>query len=77
MRPLSGQLILANPRPTTQSLADTTHLEAARFMHRHYGWPRAVGGVICLGVVIYVLWLTTRVVRAIEKLADKFQSRTS
>jgi hypothetical protein len=75
VRSLSGQVILAVPRATTQSPADTTSTATARFMYHHHGWPRIVGGVIWLSVVIYVLSLTTRVVRAIEKLADKFQSR--
>jgi hypothetical protein len=44
-------------------------------MHYHRGWPRIVGGVIWLAAVIYVLWLATRAVRAVEKFADKFQGR--
>jgi hypothetical protein len=44
-------------------------------MHYHHGWPRIVGGVIWLAAVIYFLWLATRVVRAVEKFVDKFQSR--
>jgi hypothetical protein len=75
VRSLSGQLILAVPTPTTQSPADTTGTASARFIHYHHRGPRIVGVVIWLAVVIYVLWLATRVVRAIEKLADKFQSR--
>jgi hypothetical protein len=38
--------------------------------HRRHG-RGIVGGVICLLVVIYVLWLATRVVRAFEKIADR------
>ncbi len=76
MRPLSGQLILAAPRSATlSSSVDTASTATARYMHFHHGWPRIVGGVIWLAVVIYVLWLGTRVVRAIEKLADKLQGR--
>jgi hypothetical protein len=75
VRSLSGQVILAVPRATTQSALDTTGTATPRFMHYRHGWPRIVGGVIWLAVVIYVLWLTTRVVRAIEKLVEKFQGR--
>ncbi len=75
MRSLSGQVILVLPAPTTRSPANTASAATARFMHYHHSWPRIVGGVIWLAVVIYCLGLTTRVVRAIEKLADKFQSR--
>src|SRR2546428_381768 len=34
-----------------------------------------IAGVIWLAVVIYALWLATRVVRAVERMADKFQPR--
>lgn len=43
-------------------------------MHHHCR-RGVVGIVIAAVVVIYVLWLGTRVVRAIEKVADRFQSR--
>ena len=75
MRPLGEQLVLAVPRSGTLSSVDTTSTATARFMPHHHGWPRIVGGVIWLAIVIYVLWLGTRVVRAVERLADKFQSR--
>jgi len=44
-----------------------------RYPHHRHGWPGIVGAVIWLGVVIYVLWLATRVVRAVERIADKRQ----
>lgn len=76
MRSLSGQPVLPVPRSTAlSSSADTTSTATPRFMHYHRGWPRIVGGVIWLAVVVYVLWLGTRVVRAVERLADKFQAR--
>ena len=75
MRLLGGHLVVGVPHPATQSLADTTSTATARFTHHHHGWLRIVGGVIWLVAVIYVLWLATRVVRAVEKFVDKFQSR--
>jgi len=75
VRLLGGQLVVAVSKPSTQTLVDTTSTATARFTHYHHGWPRIVGGVICLAAVIYVLWLATRVVRAVEKFVDKFQSR--
>ncbi len=75
MRPLGEQLVLAVPRSGTPSSVDTTSTATVRYMHYHHGWPRIVGGVIWLAIMIYVLWLGTRIVRAIERLADKFQSR--
>ena len=77
MRTLGGPLVVAVPKLATQSLADTSSTATARFTHYHHGWPRIVGGVIWLAAVIYVLWLATRVVRAVEKFVDKFQSRAS
>jgi len=44
-------------------------------MHRRHHGRGVVGGLVCLVVVIYVLWLATRLVRAIEKAADKYQGR--
>jgi len=44
-------------------------------MHRRHHARGVVGGLICVVVVIYVLWLGTRIVRAIEKFADKYQGR--
>ena len=44
-------------------------------IHRHHCWRRVVGGVIWLAVVVYVLWLATRIVRAVEKVADRYQGR--
>ncbi len=76
MGPLESQLVVAVPKLATQTLADTSSAAAtARFTHYHHGWLRIVGGVIWLAAVIYILWLGTRVVRAVEKVVDKFQSR--
>lgn len=36
-----------------------------------------VAGLIWLAVVIYLLTLGARLVRAIEKIADKFETRAS
>ncbi len=74
MRLLGLQLVVAVPKLATQALADTSSAATARFTHYHRGL-RIVGGVIWLAAVIYVLWLATRVVRAVEKFVDKFQSR--
>lgn len=74
MRPHGAQLAVAVPQRAVQSLADTTSAATARFTHHHLGWPRIVGGVIWLAAVIYVLWLGTRAVRAVEKFVDKFHS---
>ncbi len=75
MRLLGLQLVVAVPKLATQTLADTSNAATARYTHYHHGWLRIVGGVIWLAAVIYVLWLATRVVRAVEKFVDKFQSR--
>jgi hypothetical protein len=76
---VGSQLILRIPTQTVQKPADTTaYVEPTTgFMHHRHGWRGIVGGLACLAVVIYVLWLATRVVRAIEKAADKFQGRAS
>ncbi len=58
--------------------ADTTVMTGAPppawVRHRRHG-RGIVGGVVCLLVALYVLWLATRVVRAFEKFADKHQGR--
>jgi hypothetical protein len=55
---------------------DTTHAQVVeRYVHHRHGWYGIVCVVIWLLVVLYVLFLATRVVRAIEKIADKFQGR--
>jgi hypothetical protein len=56
-----------------QNPADTlSHAEVVgRWAHHRSGVHRIVGAVIWLAVVIYVLWLGTRVVRAIERIADR------
>jgi len=62
-----------------QTPADSTRAHWAgrppRMMYRRPGLRLLVGGVIWLALVVYGLWLATRVVRALEKIADKFQSR--
>ena len=77
MQLIGQRLVLAVPSSAVQNPADTTAGAQGngRFMHRHHGWRGVVAGVIWLVVVIYVLWLATRAVRAIEKVADKFQGR--
>ena len=61
-------------------VADTTTAarpEApGRLTYRRHGWHGIVGAVIWLAIIVYVLWLATRVVRAVEKLAEKYQGRT-
>ena len=70
MRLVGSRLVLQGAAP--QSPADTTHMEANGWVgHHRRGGRGIVGGVICLAVVVYVLWLATRVVRAVEKIADK------
>ena len=75
---VGARLVLAGSTPV-QSMSDTTasaRAEASgRFMHHRHGRWGIVGGVIWLAVLLYVLWLATRVVRAIEKLADRSQGR--
>jgi hypothetical protein len=58
-----------------QNPADTlAHVEeTGRWGHHRPGVHRIVGAVIWLAVVIYVLWLATRVVRAVERMADRGQ----
>jgi hypothetical protein len=76
---VGARLVLANSTPLVQSVSDTSasaRAEAsARFMHHRHGWRGIIGGVIWIAVVVYVLWLATRVVRAIERLADRSQGR--
>jgi hypothetical protein len=76
---VGSRLLMVTQTPAPQKPADTTaHVERNyQSMHHRHGWRGIVGGVICLAVVIYLLWLATRVVRAIERAADKFQGRAS
>ncbi len=73
MRLLGLQQVVAVSKLATQTLADTSSAATARLTHYHRGL-RIVGGVIWLGAVIYILWLATRVVRAVEKFVEKFPS---
>lgn len=41
----------------------------------YYGGGWAIVGLVWLGAVIYGLILATRLVRAVERLADKFEGR--
>ena len=78
MAVIGSQLVLVVPIAVEQNPADTTgaHTEVTgRSMHHRHGWRGIVGGAIWLAIVVYVLWLATRVVRAVEKLADKSQGR--
>ena len=59
---------------TTQTAAPETR--APWVGHRCHLWGRVVVGVVWLAVVLYILWLATRAVRALERVADKFQSRS-
>lgn len=53
------------------TVADTVvQVEPRSFMHRP-GGRGIISGIICLAIVVYLLYLATRLVRAIEKLADK------
>ena len=72
---VGSRLVSVVSTTAVQNAADTTasaRPEAAgRFMHRRHGWHGIVGVVIWLAIVLYVLWLGTRLVRAVERLADK------
>ena len=62
--------------PVAANVVDTaTTTPAPQWGYRRHGPRGIVAGVVCLVVTIYLLWLATRVVRAIEKAADKFQGR--
>ncbi len=77
MRLIGSSLFLVVPAGV-QSPADSAHTQWATrpgTMYHRPGLRLLVGGVIWLGLVIYGLWLATRVVRALEKIADKFQGR--
>lgn len=77
MRQSDGWFVLAAPVRTAQYSADTMARTEMRggAMHYRHGWWGIVHLAIWLAVLIYVLILATRVVRAVEKMADKFQSR--
>ena len=72
---LSGaQTVLPVLRQAPAETAMTQGQAPYRFeMRCHRPWGRVVGGIIWLVVVIYVLWLGTRFVRAVEKWADRQQ----
>ena len=78
MKLVGSRLVLVGST-RVQAAADTAKSEhpwaQERFMHRRRGWHGIVGAVVWIAIVVYVLWLATRVVRAVEKIADKVQSR--
>ena len=45
-------------------------------MYWHHGFG-ILGGLIWLGIVAYVLWLALRLVRALERIADKSERKPS
>ena len=72
----SGVLVVpTTTTDTTQTAAPETR--APWVGHRCHRWGRVAGGVIWLVVMLYVLWLATRAVRALERVADKLQGRGS
>ena len=76
MQLIGSSLYLA--RGVAQAPADSVRTHWAGrppMMYHRPGVRLLVGGVIWLALVVYSLWLATRVVRALEKIADKFQSR--
>jgi hypothetical protein len=81
MNLVGSRLVLVVSTPAVQNVSDTTASarpgEPGRFMHRRHGWHGIVGAVVWLAIVVYVLWLATRLVRAVEKLADRSQERAS
>jgi len=77
MQLIGSSLFLVVPGGV-QTPVDSTRTQwvtRPRMMYHRPGLRLLVGGVIWLALVIYALWLATRVVRAVEKIADKFQSR--
>lgn len=79
MNLVGSRLVSVGSTTAVQNVTDTTTAarpEApGRFMYRRHGWHGIVGAVVWLAVIVYVLWLATRVVRAVEKVAEKFQGR--
>ncbi len=72
----SGWLLIQAVPGAMQSPADTTaRMDASRWGRGHRHVHGIIAGVIWLAVVLYGLWLATRVVRAVERMADKFQPR--
>jgi hypothetical protein len=75
MKLVGSRMVLVSSTPAAQGMADTTasaRPEApGRFMYRRHGWHGIVGAIVWLAIIAYVLWLATRLVRAVEKLADK------
>lgn len=72
---VASRTVLVVSTPAVQNMADTTasaRPEASgRFMYRRHGWHGIVGAVVWLAIIVYVLWLATRLVRAVERLTDK------
>jgi hypothetical protein len=71
MKLIGSTFAFAAPMTAVDTTVTTTGAPPPAWVgHRRHG-RGIVGGVICLLVAIYVLWLATRVVRAFEKFADK------
>jgi len=68
-------LIQAVPGASASPADTTTRMDGSRWARGHGRVHGIIAGVIWLAVVIYALWLATRVVRAVERMADKFQPR--
>jgi len=72
----SGWLSIQAVPGASPSPADTTtRMDASRWGRSRGHVHGIIAGVIWLAVVLYGLWLATRVVRAVERIADKFQPR--
>jgi hypothetical protein len=46
-------------------------------MWRFHGWGFAVVGILRVAVLVYALMLVTRLVRAVEKLAAKGETKAT
>ena len=73
----TASTVLVVPTTVTDTTQTAPEARAPWVGERCHRWGRVVGGVVWLAVVLYILWLATRAVRALEKVADKFQGRGS